>query len=43
VASVDEILERIEAKTELNVARRDGDVWIDRILPEPAWTAEESD
>jgi predicted aspartyl protease len=32
--SIEEVLARIEARGELTVARREGDVWIDRILPE---------
>jgi len=31
--SIEEVLARIEARGELTVARREGDVWIDRILP----------
>jgi predicted aspartyl protease len=32
--SIEAVLARIEAREELTVARREGDVWIDRILPE---------
>jgi predicted aspartyl protease len=34
--SVEEVLGKIEAGEELTVARRDGEVWIDRILPSDA-------
>jgi hypothetical protein len=38
--SIEEVLTRIEGREELTVARREGDVWIDRILPETDPTAD---
>jgi membrane-associated protease RseP (regulator of RpoE activity) len=35
MVSVEEVLAGIEQQEELTVARREGDVWIDRILPDP--------
>jgi len=38
--TVPEVERRIIDRTELTVARRDGDVWIDTVLPEPAYFEE---
>jgi hypothetical protein len=37
--AIDAVLEIIEQGGELTVAREQGNVWIDRILPDPSSTA----
>jgi hypothetical protein len=38
--SIEEVLGRIEGGEELTVARREGEIWVDRILPEDAFATE---
>jgi hypothetical protein len=41
--TLDQLLEKIRAREELTVARKDGDVWVDHVLPEDAGSAPASE